>query len=726
MKKFFTALVVAAMSLIPTALSAKTVTFTIDDPAAAYLYNTGNYSNIYFEGNTSKTEEISDNAGIVVNINSGFYLNDIKVGETTIEGNSYQNNFYIDPSVMEDGSTVNISTIKKESKTIYVVADPTQVTLKVDGTDIYNAENFKDGKWTISTTNEYPNLSFTCEDGYVIKSITKDGVSVINSYDSGKVDLTVYPQSPIAGGETYSVECSSLAELRTLHVSLEVMGSDDEVSTDPELLSKVKVQRGNYTDVPSSKWSDIALIPSSELPLIISSSSYNKTLYKCTLNGESQTMYEGKFTLSNLTNGDKIQVWPDYPDVNVPLTFEGFTDAITGITVDGEPVDKEVWSVAGYTVKLGSQVYVSLDTNNYSVESVTVNGESKPTYYCSFTVSSESAIKIVITGSKKEPYKVTLNYEPETIRVYNATYANPEAEITLSDTGTTEIEVPAGQKELYFVATEGNKITQIYNETTNSKEYSTSNLTIYSNCELTIYTEEFVRDQTCVFYLQEDLNWYSKSITLAPASTREEIALEDGYNFIKYNNSDRPFLFSCNPMSGDAVIFLNGERIQNTYDSTPFETMEPNSVIKIFSNANAIPTYALTVDNQSEGAVSILADYVNAIESTEAQVIGTTDIMFEITETAAETAASTAPYVIKVNDTEVTANAEGNFIATITADSKIEVTKSETDPVNPDDPDVSIVEISAEKAGNIYNLQGVKVINPKKGIFISNGKKIVL
>ncbi len=724
MKKLFTALAVAALSLIPTALSAKTVTFTINDPSAAYLYETITYNYIKFDGQTSKDVDLADNADVLVYVNSGYNVISVSVGSNSVEVGQYGPTF-ISSSVLTDGSTVVIETKAKDPKTYYVVADPTQVSLTVDGDNVYNSENFTDGKWTVKSVQDYPTFSFTCTDGYVLSNVTRSNDSSLFYSDSQRYQSSYsFNLSGESEGETYTVTCAKLSELRTTHVSLEVLNNDNEVVTDAQELSKVTVSRGDQ-EVPQSEWSDIAINPANELPLGIRSSNYTKSLYKCTLNGVAQTVsYNGGFSLSNLQNGDKIQVWPDYPDVNVAITFEGFTDAISGVTVDDESVDAKEWSATGYTVKLGSSVQVSLDTNNYSVDVVTVNGENYPTYYCQFTVSSEDPITVNITGSKKEPYKVTLNYEPGTILVYNASNANPDKEIVLPDTGVAEIEIPQGDRELYVKAVDGYKVTEIFNETTGSPEYSTSSVSINGDCSLTIYTVEYSRDETCVVYLEEGLNWYRKVLLISPDDLREEIELEDGYNFISYNALDRPFSFSCYPMSGEAVVYVNGEKLDPVYDNPALANFESNSVMKVFTSANSIPTYALTVDNQSEGAVLILADYVNEIESNEAQVIGKTDVKFEITEPAAETTESTTTYSIKVNDQEVTANAEGNFIATITSDSKIEITKSETDPDEGNSD--GIIEINAEKEGNIYDLRGVKVMNPKKGIFIRNGKKIVL
>ena len=53
MKKFLSALAFMAMILFPFALSAKTVTFTINIPDAAYIQETTNYSVEAFNGKTS-------------------------------------------------------------------------------------------------------------------------------------------------------------------------------------------------------------------------------------------------------------------------------------------------------------------------------------------------------------------------------------------------------------------------------------------------------------------------------------------------------------------------------------------------------------------------------------------------------------------------------------------------------------------------------------------------
>ncbi len=238
-------------------------------------------------------------------------------------------------------------------------------------------------------------------------------------------------------------------------------------------------------------------------------------------------------------------------------------------------------------------------------------------------------------------------------------------------------------------------------------------MAITGDMEIAVYTEKFDRDNLCVLYLA-DSQWNYANVTLSMRNdaTRESITPVVGYNFIKYANADRPFSMTFYP---DADLYINGEQSVNNYGEwSGAADLEPNSVIKVFPQGTEVATYNVTIDNQSEGSIAILADYVTPLEGTQAGVFGPTDVEFVSVETAAAEGASA--FIIKVNDEEIKANAQGKFVAHITADATISIEA---------DQNVGITEITAGANDAIYNLQGVRVKNAKGGIFIRNGRKVV-
>lgn len=706
MKKFYFVLFALAALLLPLSLTAKNVTFTVDNPESVSLFNTSNYQYYNFNGESSLQLELSDETGIQVNVNNGFELAGISVnGSPLYVSPSGQ---YIQGSDMPDGCTVSITSKVKEAKVIYVKADPSQVKLVENYTNVYDANNIVDGQWTVPVTSEYGSLSIECYEGYVVTSVKDaNGNDLLMSYALFKQTASLYLGS-VDAGAVVTVGSGKLADLRDTHVSVTIVdGTADQV----------EIRRNSESQpVPASEFGDIALYPDADLPLTISSPVYGKSLYKVLVNGEDQTAQGSTFVLYSLNNGDEITVYPNFPAVDVPVTFtftnEGTQGAVSSVSVDNTPVDAAVWQADGFTVAMGSMLGIEFNNSDYSISSVTLNGQDMPTYGYRATVDSDTPLNFVITAEKLRDWQVKLYYAPGTVEVWNSTGSYG-----------TQVELPEGVDEytvtvspsnpyLYFKAAEGYLLTSVINEATQQdllQQYMNP-LTVNSDMTLYIYTEEFARDLKCVVYL-EDTPWAYAQLVISPNvyDMRKEIALEAGYNFVDYAESDRPFSISAYTAEYAAgVVYLNGEEAENSYGVYPaFADMAPNSVVKIFSPNTEVGSYALTISNADDSGVSILADYITPIESSQATVLGPTDLLFVKGETQA---------VIKVNGEELAVAEDGSLVAHITADTEIEISV----------PD-GIIGIGADKAdGVIYNLQGIPVQNPGHGLYIINGKKVKL
>lgn len=700
----------AVLALFPLSLLAKTVTFTVDNPAAIYLFNTYSYESINFDGQTSIQLELAESAGIQVGVNSGYELAGVSVDGTALSVSS--DGQYLQSSDMPDGCTVSITTKEKEAKVIYVQANPDHVKLVENYTNVYDAVNIVDGQWTVQVTNEYGSLSIECYESYVITYVQDgNGNDLLSSYSLFKQSASLYLGS-IDSGTTITIGTANLADLRDVHVSLSIVDGTAE---------QVEVRRNSdYQPVPPSEYSDIALYPAADLPLTISSPTYGMSLYQVLVNGEPQAPQGSTFVLYNLENGDEIAVYPNFPAVDVPVTFtftnEGTEGAVRSVSIDHSPVDASVWQAEGFTVAMGSLLGVEYNTSDYNISSVTLNGENSATYGYQAVVDSETPLNFVITAEKLRDWQVTLYYVPGTVEVWNS-----------SGSYGTQVELPEGADEytvtvspsnpyLYFKAAEGYLLTSIINDATQEDllEQNTNPICVNSDMILYIYTEEFNRDLECVVYL-EDTSWGYTMFLLSPNvyDNRKEIALEPGYNFVNYADSDRPFGISAYtaPDYATGVVYLNGEIIENQYGTYPaLEDMEPNSVIKIFSPATEVSNYALTLAVPEDADIDILADYITPIESSVATVLGPSDVLFTSNEEG--------EMIVKVNGVQLAPGEDGRLIAHITEDSSIEVSfpTSGIIDINNTHPSVDV----------IYNLQGIPVQNPGHGLYIINGKKVKL
>lgn len=683
--------------------STKTVTFTTNNPGGVSLYNSTNYSTLYFNESGSMTIEIEPNATINVNVSYEYQIDSITIDGTPYSGTS------INASQLSNGGTVVITTKEKEASVYYVVGNPDEVSFTMDGTT-FDKSNIVDGKWTIKTANPYAYLSISAADGYVITSIMKEPAGgnkeeLLSSYSKYKQSTSQYLNG-FTSGTTLYISCATLESVRTAHFSVEVIDGD---------ASQIKVAR-NGNDVPESEFANVAYIPDVEMPISVGPSSYSKLLYKVTINDVEQPApsYGNTYYFYTLEENAVIKVWPDFPDVDVPVNIS-FTDpttkgAVRNVIVNGQIIPAEEWQAEGWTVKLGSQISLSFKSDDYTISSVTMNGQSMSTYSFEASVTTEEPIDIVITASKIKGYDVTVYFEAGTIKIFRGYGENDPVEIP---EGADEVtfEVSPSNNMVYFYATDGYKITDI--EDLNNTKYPYGYVPVYSDMEIIVNTESFKRDNDLVVYVEGGVNWYSSEVILSQSDNllRKSVAVNPGYNFVQYAAQDCPLGFSFYPVSD---IYLNGELIENVYGSYPAtENLASGSVLKVFTQETEVKNYTLNITIAENIAVNILADYVTPVEGPVASVFGPTDIEF-----TPVTRASELPFIVKVDDVEVTPNEEGKVIAHINADATIAV---EANPAS------SITEINADSNDTaIYNLQGVRVSNPRKGIFIKNGKKIIL
>lgn len=704
-----------AMILFPFVLQAKTVKFTVNIPDAAYIQETTNYSVEAFNGETSIEVNYAANIdGVQIRPNAEYELVSVTSGDKTFS--PYYGYVYINLDEVADGGTVAIIAQEKQPRIFTIHGNPDEVELSNGGL-IYGKAESVDGAWTITDTSDYGSyMDITCVSGYVVESLINNanGQELLADYYKMKPRVSFYlSATDFPEGGDFTIKCTTLAAVRTVHVSIEVVDGED---------SEIIVRRnGDYEPVPSSEWSDLALNPESELPLSISATDYNKSIYRIEVNGKNVEPEYGNFYLNNLTTGDKIKVWPNYPDADVPVKFtfvnKDTEGAIYDVYVNNERVESEVWQSAGLSVELGSRLGISFNTTGYQINSVTINGEPAPsTYSYDERVTSEEAMNFVIDATRYADYTVKLYYQPGTILVYNDYGTDNPIELP-ADADEVTLTIERSKNYLNIKPVEGYVISSSIDLLNDRDVYIPISIT--EDMEIAIYTEKFDRDNECVLYLapnpaNEDGSWNYASVVLSMRNSAltKQIVPEIGYNFFKYADVDRPFSISFYP---SADIYINGIQSENQYGNwSGFAELEPNSVIKVYPAGTEVPTYKLTIDNLSDGGVEILADYINTLEGLEATVFGATDVEF-VTVSAAEAEGQNA-YIIKVNGEEVTANADGKTVAHIDADSTISIEV---------DPNVAITEITIGSDAPIYNLQGVRVSNPRGGIFIQNGRKIV-
>ncbi len=697
--------------------TAKTVTFTSNCPAAVQIINTADYSYITIPASGTLTTNLDNSVSVNIQPNTGYQINSVSVNGNSIWGSG---SWYISSYDLPEGCTVAIDASEKQPKTLTIVGDPSMVYVSFQYST-YDALTNVNGQWNFNITNEYETTYVYAYEGYMISSI-KDQNGNENVY-SPTQSCSFYHGS-LGQNTVLTVEAYDLAATRTTHVSLEVDGD----------ASVVKVTRnGEYNSIPVADFGDIALNPDTELPLTIEHNYYSSNLYKVAVNGEEVSAQGRSFRLSSLSNGDKIKVTTDFPEVKVPVNFifanEGTEDAIN-VTVDGQNVFKDVWSTEGWGVMMGHNLGISTNQTDFNITTLMINGQLVSASSWSDCVRSEDAITVFVSATPIEPYHVTVYYsDPNSFGIYKDWNKTEPYELTGED--CTVLDVKRSNSNLYIQANDGFILDGVYDA--NDTSLGTS-VYVSSDMEIYVYTSEFKRDRTLVFYMDENASWTYANLTLSSNNydTRKEFnyyssdsnnPIGPGYSFINFAEQDAPFSVSAyTSASGSAKVYLNGAEVpyRNYSFSMPSEVPD-NSVLKLYWGAPAEYTVTYTLDE--DAAASVAHDYVEEIENPSVHTVlaGTHSVI-------SVKARTNSPLEVKANSAAVEPDELGRYIVPINADTEISV-------ANGSQTGVEGIEAAAPTSGAVYNLQGIKVLDATEadrinelpaGIYIVGGAKVFI
>ena len=698
MKKIYSTLLFMLVAMISfSAAAEKTVTFNFSDPAAAWVLDPSEYTPVPKDDNGSCVMTISDTQGLSVNLASGFEFASV-VDQNGVDLMVSATYCYIESSKMSDGSVITVTTQAKQPKTLEVVGDPKMVYLTMNYTD-YKEDTNVDGKWTINANeNEYGSTYVYCYEDYALKSVTDDHG---NSYtwSSGQTSASIYHGSLPSGKTIVKVEAYSLAEARTASCHVEIEGDPSSVAI---------TRNGGSNRLEASEAFDVAFDPVNELPLQIQSSVYGKSLYKVLLNGEEQQAMNGSFRVSP-KDGDTIKVIVNFPDKDVNINFaftnEDTEGVISEVYVDNQIVDASEYADGSMTVKLGSNLNISINSGDFELVGATLNGESiYADYGYSTIIYSEEDYNFEFEATKIEPYKLTvLCADPTQFFVTNG---YTDEIYTLTGTETT-VEVSHSYNYIKLIPADGFIVSRV-EDPVSGYEVGTA-FYMYGDQTIDVTCAPFVRENTMVVYY-EDTDWMYTGITLSSSNydVRKDITPEVGYNLVNFGDFDLPVYINGYPSFTN--VYLNNVEIFGNYGNyEEFGSLKNGDVVKVFVNTPAFYDVTYTI---GEGVNPVVKhDILSVIEApaTHSVIAGT---QIDIAS------ADENKVAVKVNGEAVTANEDGTF--TLTADQalNVEITK---------DGATGLENITVESNANsdVYNLQGIRVNTPVNnlpaGIFIIGG-----
>ena len=606
------------------------------------------------------------------------------------------------------GMTANAQE-SKSMKVIFNVDNPDNVTINVDGVNQTLVAG--DNEITLNAPNGYYNSVYVnATDGNFITKVTKDDANQVpKPYNTS---WSFYPSDSDAD-KTISIETIAGKDARTASCTVNV---DDA--------SKVRVQRnGTYSNVELQNGENtVYYIPGYETMLMIDAATYGTTLYKVTLNDVDLAYSYGYSANLSADGGDKIDIKANFPDgltYNVKFTYVDALNAkgvVTGVTVNGTAIE-DYDNAEGFDVPAGQSVVVSFDNVNYKIDAVKLN--DNPVYvYSSYSFTPTADTEINIDAHNYGTVKATLNIDnKDNVTVYKG-YSYQNDIITVND-GDNEIELSENNAVITIKANSGCFITSVtYGETvlSNQSEYTINPVT--KGMEISVISGAIVRDKSFTLNI-DDISAATSGFNLTRTDRTNVENLATGENKVAFAENETHYQLAA---YGSSVfgVFKKGVMINPSYQggtSIEFDVADGDvfdAYVKELPN-----TYNVNFE-LAEGIYSYQFNEVSASHvgySYQWQNMGYTAIKgtsFEITIIPA----SGLNIVVKVGETTYNADGSGAFVVPVSGAATISITKSTGTGIN---------SINAENADNaIYTLQGVKVNGKVKGLYIKNGKKVVV
>lgn len=595
-------------------------------------------------------------------------------------------------------------------------ADAFSITLNVDDAsrinvflngykDVVNGDNVfevKDGDYLSITTQNNAGL---------VSVMNGDKAVKLDSYSSFNLKLT---ESEYAGAKLI-IKTATLDEMRTASCKVTV--------DDPSKVT-LRLSRTFTTVQLKSGENEVKFIPGTESTFTISPQSYDTPLYKVTRNSVAAEAEYGSYTLKNVAEGDVIDIHANYPDIDCAVKFNVNAEGvgfIKSVTVNGNEVTNYLDD--NFTVKCGSTISITRNSEDYKLESFKVNGEDKTSdfYEDSYNIFVTDATTLDITAEKYATFKATVDIDDVSHATVYKGYSYYDDAFDMKN-GKNEIEVSEKQPLISLVAKDGYYFTSVNDGTTEYTDQSTSeiNVDVTDGMVLKVVTAAIVRDKKALVYVDD------RSATSSMVFSRgdyNKIEIGTGYNELEFYKGDNPF--SVTVYANTKKVYKNDVAVDPTYSGGSYFrfSLEDGDVVKMFFTKTPATVKADITANGGAENLSVVKDRIQPVADFSAGIS-----CLEDTELAFAAKEGYSIKALTVDGTAATAEADGTYKVVVKADANIVVDLQTASGIS------SVTNADASRTANVYNANGVLVLKnatPEqtaklaKGLYIINGKKVV-
>lgn len=595
-------------------------------------------------------------------------------------------------------------------------ADAFSITINVDDAsrlnvflngykDLVNGDNVfevKDG--------DYLNIT-TQKNAGIVSVFNGDKAVKLDSYSSFNLKLT---ESEYAGAKLV-IKTATLDEMRTASCKVTV--------DDPSKVT-LRLSRTFTTVQLKSGENEVKFIPGTESTFTISPESYETPLYKVTHNSVAAEAEWGSYTVKNVADGDVIDIQANYPDIDCAVKFNVNAEGvgfIKSVTVNGIEVTNYLDD--NFSVKCGSNISITRNSEDYKLESFKVNGEDKTDdfYSESYDFFVTDAATFDITAKKYTTFKATIDIDDVSHATVYKGYSYYGNAFDMKN-GKNEIEVSEQQPLISLVAKDGYYFTSVNDGTTEYTDKSVSeiSLNVTDGMVLKVVTAAIVRDKKALVYVDDRS---AANSLLFRRNDYNTIEVATGYNELEFYRGDNPF--SVSVYANTKKVYKNDVAVDPLYSGGSYFnfSLADGDVVKMFfTKIPAMVKADITANGGAEN-LSVVKDRIQPVADFSAGIS-----CLEDTELAFAAKEGYSIKALTVDGTAATAEADGTYKVVVKADANIVVDLQAASGIS------SVTTADANSTANVYNANGVLVLKnatPEqtaklaKGLYIINGKKVV-
>ena len=592
----------------------------------------------------------------------------------------------------------------------------------------------------------YPSESYWGSSYNAVKVRALDGFKLLSIKCDDPVDEVTVPADATAAaslnvtssweGRVYKIETLNYDDVRTASYTLNITDSYYDVLARRPDNTKIGLKTGENT---------VKFDPATESELRLSVEGASRPLYSVKHNGTKVDYNASMIHEITLADGDVIEVTSEWPAkdvdlvINLPEDSEGLLKSVKYGSWPSETTITDVKSGEPVAVPCGKTITIALNSSDFQIESVKVNGDEATLNYGDLKMFvGEEAVTVDVAAHKYGTLHYTLKVNDYEHLVYRkgSSYATP-IELTAS---VTEDEIDEKSNSIYIKAASEYCIASVNDAEGNPIEISGSGeVKVKDNMEINVDVQAIVYDGQWALWV-EDINdvkdywdgskksaYYYKGSDSTIYLTEEN----DGYTHIAMSTMEKASFYVTVTLDvNKAYGYINEELIPAGWsDATVTKTFVPENgdVLRVYTKGVEPELCAVEFSLVGDGAAKfegakVVTDYLKEREGWKdgLSLLEKTPVTVVLPEGAGEAS-------VKLDGEALEADENGNYSFIVSAPHKIEISSAS-----------GIAGVDADGAAQtitVYNLQGIKLLdnaskaelkNLPAGLYIINGQKQVV